>query len=81
MNSFRLTEGGLAGFSRAGPRNSGSGRTILGGGGGTTNSSGIASDPSSLMPSDTEKNYMTLLLIHNCIHVHQILYNQVTLKF
>lgn len=52
MNSLRLTEGGLWGFSGATPRDSGSGRSRLGGGGGTTNSSGTGSDPSSVIPSN-----------------------------
>lgn len=70
MNSLRLTEGGLSGFSGAGPSDPGSGRTFLGGGGGTTNSSG--SDPSSVIPSNTgeacpEKYYITV--IHECIMI------------
>lgn len=67
MNSLKLTEGGLSGFSGAGPRDSGSGRAFLGGGGGTTNSSGTASDPSSVIPSNTgedcpEKNCIMVMM-------------------
>lgn len=72
MNSLRLKEGGLSGFSGAGPRDPGSARTFLSGGGGTTNSSGTVSDPSSAIPSNTgeacpEKNY--IMVIHECIKI------------
>lgn len=55
VNSFTLTERGLAGFC---------------GGGGTTNSSGTTSDPSSVVPPGTGEaspanSYSTLVLIQD----------------
>lgn len=53
VKSFRLTKGGRAGFSGAGPRDCGSGRAFLGGGGGTTKSSGTDAEPFSVLTSNS----------------------------
>lgn len=71
MNSLKLTEGGLSGFSGAEPRVPGSGRTRLGGGGGTTSSSRGVSDPRSVRFCNTGeavpvRNYITITNI--CVH-------------
>lgn len=52
MNSPRLMEEGLSGFSEAGASRSRSGRSFLGGGGGTTSSSGMVFEPWSEMSSN-----------------------------
>lgn len=54
MNSPRLMEAGLPGFSNTGASRSRSGRRFLGGGGGTTSSSGVEFEPPSESPSNTE---------------------------